>query len=357
VNLLLEKLRISLPIIQAPMAGTSTPAMAAAVSNAGGLGSLGVGATDAAGAREMIVNVRAASNRAFNVNLFCHKPAVPDAAREAGWIERLRPVFAQYGAEPSRQLREIYKSFVDNDEMLEMLLAERPAVASFHFGLPSADRIAALRDAGIFLLASATNLDDARAAEAAGVGAVVAQGYEAGGHRGVFDEDAPDEKLGTMALTRLLVRELKIPVVAAGGIMDGAGIAAALVLGASAVQMGTAFVACPESTADEAYRAALLSAGAGRTSMTRAISGRPARSLANKFTAIGETVSPDRIAGYPMAYDAGKQLNAAAKARGETGFGAQWAGQAAPLARALPAAELVAQLKAEMDAALKQVAV
>src|SRR5262249_40166039 len=156
-------------------------------------------------------------------------------------------------------------------------------VVSFHFGLPSADRIAALRDAGIFLLASATNLADARAIKAAGIDAVGAQGYEAGGHRGGFDEDAPDGKIGTIALTRLLVRELKIPVIAAGGIMDGAGIAAALVLGASAAQLGTAFIACPESSADEAYRARLLSAGAGHTIMTRAISGRPARSLANKF--------------------------------------------------------------------------
>lgn len=356
MNAFLQKLGITLPIIQAPMAGTSTPAMAAAVSNAGGLGSLGVGATDTVGAREMIVKVRAASNRSLNVNLFCHKPAVPDPAREAGWIERLRPVFAQYGAAPPAHLREIYKSFVDNDEMLEMLLAERPAVASFHFGLPSADKIAALRGAGVVLLASATNLADARTIEAAGIDAVVAQGYEAGGHRGVFDEDAPDEKLGTMALTRLLVRELKIPVIAAGGIMDGAGIAAALVLGASAAQMGTAFIACPESNADEAYRARLLSAGAEHTAMTRAISGRPARSLANKFTEIGDTTPDREIAGYPMAYDAGKALNAAANAKGESGFGAQWAGQAARLARALPAAELVAQLKAEMDAAFNSAA-
>jgi nitronate monooxygenase len=356
MNAFLQKLGITLPIIQAPMAGTSTPAMAAAVSNAGGLGSLGVGATDAAGARDMIVKVRAASNRAFNVNLFCHKPAVPDPAREAGWIEHLRPVFAQYDAQPPSRLREIYKSFLDNDEMLEMLLAERPAVVSFHFGLPSADRIAALRDVGILLLASATNLTDGRTIEAAGIDAVVAQGYEAGGHRGVFDEDAPDEKLGTMALTRLLVRELNIPVVAAGGIMDGAGIAAALVLGASAAQMGTAFVACPESSADDAYRARLLSAGAQHTTMTRAISGRPARSLANTFTALGDAIADKEIAGYPMAYDAGKALNAAAKAKGETGFGAQWAGQAASLARALPAGELVAQLKTEMDAALRSVA-
>jgi len=335
------------------MAGTSTPAMAAAVSNAGGLGSIGVGATDAAGAREMIAGIRAASNRGFNVNLFCHRPPVADAARDRAWIEELRPLFAQYGAEPPSQLREIYRSFVEDDDMLAMLLAERPSVVSFHFGLPSAERIAALKQAGIVLLVSATNLADARAVESAGVDAVVAQGYEAGGHRGVFDPAAPDEKLGTMALTRLLVRNLSIPVVAAGGIMDGAGIAAALVLGASAAQLGTAFIACPESSADAGYRSLLLSAGAAKTVMTAAISGRPARSLANKFTAFGETISPERIAAYPNAYDAGKQLNAAAKAKGETGFGAQWAGQAAPLARALPAAELVAQLKAEMDAALK----
>ena len=357
MNALLQKLGISLPIIQAPMAGTSTPAMAAAVSNAGGLGSIGVGATDAKGARDMIADIRAASNRGFNVNLFCHKPAVADGPREAGWIEKLRPVFAQYGAEPPHQLREIYESFVEDDEMLAMLLAERPAIVSFHFGLPSADRIAALKQAGIVLLASATNLADARAIAAAGIDAVVAQGYEAGGHRGVFDQDAPDEELGTMALTRLLVRELSIPVIAAGGIMDGAGIAAALVLGAGAAQLGTAFVACPESSADPAHKKLLLGAGAEHTIMTQAISGRPARSLANKFTAIGQTVSRGQIAGYPMAYDAGKALNAAAKAKGETGFGAQWAGQAAPLARALPAGELVAQLKAEMDAALKRVAV
>jgi nitronate monooxygenase len=357
LNALLQKLGISLPIIQAPMAGTSTPAMAAAVSNAGGLGSIGAGATDADGARAMIAGVRAASNRGFNVNLFCHRPAVANAAREAQWIARLRPVFAEFGAEPPAVLREIYKSFVDDDDMLRMLLAERPAVVSFHFGLPPADRIAALREAGIVLIASATNLDDARAIEAAGIAAVVAQGYEAGGHRGVFDADARDEQLGTMALTRLLSRELNIPVIAAGGIMDGAGIAAALVLGASAAQLGTAFVGCPESNADAAYRALLTGAGTQHTTMTRAISGRPARALANRFTALGETVSPAEIAGYPMAYDAGKALNAAAKAKGETGFGAQWAGQAAPLARALPAGALVAQLKAEMDAALKCVAV
>lgn len=345
---LADRLGLTLPIIQAPMAGTSTPAMAAAVSNAGGLGSMGLGAVDAHAARSMIEATRGTTNRAFNVNLFCHRPAVRDAAREAGWIDRLRPHFAAYDAEPPATLAEIYRSFVDDDAMLAMLLDTRPAIVSFHFGLPGADRIAALRDAGIILFASATSLAEGRAIAAAGIDAVVAQGYEAGGHRGIFDPDGPDERLGTMALTRLLVRSLDRPVIAAGGIIDGAGIAAALTLGAEAAQLGTAFVGCPESAADQGYRAAL--ATAERTVMTRAISGRPARSIVNRFTAIDP--DPAEVASYPVAYDAGKALNAAAKAKGEAGYGAQWAGQAAPLARSMPAAELVALLAEEMRTAL-----
>jgi nitronate monooxygenase len=350
---LLDRLGVSLPIIQAPMAGTSTPALAAAVSNAGGLGSIGVAAVDAERARAMIHKARATTNRAFNVNLFCHRPPVPDPAREAAWIERLRPAFSAFGAEPPASLKPIYRSFVEDDAMLAMLLEERPRVVSFHFGLPPAEKIAALRATGAVLLASATNLAEARAVQAAGIDAVVAQGYEAGGHRGVFDPDAPDEQLGTLALTRLLVLDLDIPVIAAGGVMDGAGVAACLTLGAVAAQLGTAFVGCAESAADTAYRTALMGPAASRTVMTRAISGRPARGLPNRFTAIGETVTADQIAGYPMAYDAGKALIAAAKAAGDDGYGAQWAGQGAPLARAMPAAELVELLARELDEAMK----
>lgn len=345
---LADRLGLGLPIIQAPMAGVSTPAMAAAVSNAGGLGSIGIGAVDAAGARTMIEAVRGATNRPFNVNLFCHRPAVRDAAKEAAWIERLRPRFAAHGAQPPAALAEIYRSFVEDDAMLAMLLDTRPAIVSFHFGLPDAARIAALRDAGIMLIASATSLAEGRASAAAGIDAVVAQGYEAGGHRGIFDPDGEDERLGTIALTRLLVRRLDLPVIAAGGIMDGAGIAAALMLGAQAAQLGTAFVASPESSADQGYRAAL--AGAGGTVMTSAISGRPARAIVNRFTALD--IDPAEVPAYPVAYDAGKALNAAAKAQGDHGYGAQWAGQAAPLARALPAAELLTLLGEEMRAAL-----
>jgi nitronate monooxygenase len=349
---LLEKLGITLPVIQAPMAGASTPAMAAAVSNAGGLGSISVGATDAHSARKTIAALHEGTNRSFNVNVFCHRPATADAVREAAWLETLRPLFAEFGAEPPKALTEIYNSFLADDDMLRLFLETRPAVVSFHFGIPSADRIHALRDAGITLLASATNLSEARAVEAAGIDAIVAQGFEAGGHRGTFDPAAHDDRTGTLALTRLLVRETKVPVIAAGGIMDGAGIAAVLTLGAVAAQLGTAFVACPESSADDAYRKLLLSPASEHTTMTTAVSGRPARGIVNRFTTFAAGIDPQMLPDYPIAYDAGKALNAAAKAKGEAGFGAQWAGQAARLARAMPAAELMATLKQEMEAAL-----
>jgi nitronate monooxygenase len=344
----LERLGIALPIIQAPMAGVSTPALAAAVSNAGALGSIGVGASDADGARRMIAATRERSCGPLQVNVFCHRPPSADPAREAAWIERLHPEFAKFGAQPPAALREVYRSFVADDAMLAALVAAKPHVVSFHFGLPAGERIRALKDAGIVLLASATSVAEAHAAVDSGVDAIVAQGHEAGGHRGVFDPDSPDDRLGTLALTRLLVRTLDVPVIAAGGIMDGAGIAAALRLGAVAAQLGTAFIACPESDADAGYRAALMSDAAHHTIMTRAISGRPARCLANRFTELGRSVPPQQIPAYPIAYDAGKALHAAAKSTGNFGYGAQWAGQGAPLARALPAAELVATLAREI---------
>ncbi|MBN9522933.1 nitronate monooxygenase [bacterium] len=348
VNPFLHRIGIDLPIVQAPMAGVSTPEMAAAVSNAGGLGSIGVGPIDAEPARQMIAAVRAKTDRPFNVNVFCSRPAVANAPREAAWLARLAPEFARYGATPPPHLTEIYQSFLTDDAKLAVLVAERPAVVSFHFGLPARERIAALRAAGIVLFATATNLDEGKAVAAAGVDAVVAQGYEAGGHRGVFDPDAPDDRLGTMALTRLLVKSLDVPVIAAGGIMDGAGIAAVLALGASAAQLGTAFVACPESAAEASHRAALLGPPTAHTVITHAISGRPARCLANRFTTLSASVEHGAIPDYPIAYDAAKALHAAAKAAGEFGYGAQWAGQGAPLARSLPAAELIARLRDEM---------
>ncbi|OZI60918.1 NAD(P)H-dependent flavin oxidoreductase [Bordetella genomosp. 11] len=347
-----ERLGLSTPIVQAPMAGVTTPALAAASANAGALGFLGVGAMTAAAARKAIADTRALTQRPFGVNVFCHRPAVADAAVEAAWLSYLAPVFREFGTDPPQALGEIYTSFVQDDAMLEVFLAERPAVVSFHFGLPDAARIRALRDAGIYLMASATSVEEALRIRDAGVDAIVAQGYEAGGHRGVFDPGARDERLGTLALTRLLVRRIDLPVVAAGGIMDGAGIAAVLALGAQGAQLGTAFVACPESSADAAFRAAMADARAV-TSMTAAISGRRARGLYNRLMQLGEAADSPAVPDYPIAYDAGKALNAAAKARGNSDFAAQWAGQAVRLSRALPAAELVAALDAELDESLQ----
>lgn len=331
------------------MAGVSTPLMAASVCEAGGLGSIAVGATDAAGARAMIEEVRGLTSRAFNVNLFAHGSPRADPEREAAWLEWLAPLFAEFGAAPPATLRTIYRSFADDPDMLAMLLELAPPVVSFHFGLPPADVLSALRARGIYLMATATSLEEAAAIEAAGIDAIVAQGIEAGGHRGVFDPAAPDDALGTLALTRLLVRATGLPVVASGGIMDGTGIAAALDLGAVAAQLGTAFVACPESAADDAYRTALTGPGAYHTTLTSLISGRPARALANRFTALGDQVARHMLPDYPIAYDAGKALHAAAKARGEHGFGAHWAGQGAPLIRAMPATRLVETLRSELE--------
>ena len=333
------------------MAGVSTPAMAAAVSEAGGLGSIAVGATDATGAEAMITEVRQRTALPFNVNLFCHRPARSNPDIEGGWIERFRPQFAGFGAQPPVELNEIYRSFVEDEEMLRLLVRVRPAVVSFHFGLPRHEWVELLRAAGIILLATATSVAEAGAGLDAGVDAIVAQGWEAGGHRGMFDPDAPDEQLSALDLVRAIASDLEIPVIAAGGIMDGAGIARALGAGACAAQLGTAFIACDESLADEGFRAALASPAAHRTTVTRAISGRPARCLANRFTALGADIPASDIPAYPIAYDLGKSLNAAAKSRGEYGFGAQWAGEGAPQFRAMPAGQLVETLAAELSQA------
>ncbi|GGH64187.1 2-nitropropane dioxygenase [Comamonas phosphati] len=342
----MARLGMQHPIVQAPMAGTSTPQLAAAVSNAGGLGSVGIGAYGAEQAEQHIAQTHALARRAFNVNLFCHQTAAADAQREAAWLAHLAPEFERFGAMPPAALRSIYTSAVGNAPLQAMLLRQRPQVVSFHFGLPEAAFIAALRGAGITTLACATSLEEARQIEQAGVDVVVAQGMEAGGHRGCFDPEQ-DRLLSTLALVQILVRQTRLPVVAAGGIMDGTAIASALQLGACAVQMGTAFILCPESAASPAYRAELQSDKAYDTGITAAISGRPARGMVNRLHLLGRDYGP-ALPGYPMVYDAGKALHQAAAAQGSSDYAAHWAGQGAPLARAMPAADLVATLAREL---------
>lgn len=344
-------LGIEAPIVQAPMVGVSTPELAAAVSNAGALGSIGLGASTPAQGRELLAQTRALTSKPFNANLFCHAPARHDAGREQGWLEHLRPLFAEFGAEPPTGLREIYRSFLDDQGMLDMLLEERPAVVSFHFGLPPQEWIDALKAKGIRLMATATSLQEGRLIEAAGIDVIIAQGFEAGGHRGVF-EPAADTCIGTLALVRALACATRLPVIAAGGIMDGAGIAAAMTLGAVGAQLGTAFILCPESAANAAYRSALLSPRAETTAVTAAISGRPARGLVNRLYTDAGSASAPSLPDYPLTYDTAKALHAAASAKGNNDFAVQWAGQGAPLARAMAAGELVEALVREMDLAL-----
>jgi nitronate monooxygenase len=345
-------LGVRLPIIQAPMVGVSNPTLAAAVSNAGALGSIGLGTNTPQQARVLIRQTRALTDQPFNVNLFCHRPARFDATQNDAWLAYIGRWFAEFDAVPPQALREIYTSFLDDRAMLDVLLEECPAVVSFHFGAPDPAWVSELRAAGIVTLGCATTLDEAHRLQKAGVDAIVAQGYEAGGHRGVFD-DAPhqDHELGLLPLTRLLTTRISLPVIAAGGIMDGAGINAALALGACGVQMGTAFILCPESSATPEHRASLASAKAHETRVTRFISGRPARGLTNRLYLESASRQAPLPAEYPLAYDAAKALHAAAVLAGSHEFAAQWAGQGAPLARTLPAAELIGVLLEEMRAA------
>lgn len=335
------------PLIQAPMAGVSTPELAAAVCEAGGLGSLGIGASTVTQARAAIMQTRALTDRPFQVNVFCHEPARRNAVDEQAWIALMVPLFEECGVEAPAQLEEIYRSFVGDDDVLQMLVETRPAFVSFHFGLPSAETVAILKRAGIVTLATATNVVEAAAIEVAGVDGIVAQGAEAGGHRGIFDTEAMDEMLGTADLLQRIAAQTKLPVIAAGGIMDGAGIRDMLLAEAAGVQLGTAFVGCPESSASNAYRGLLQGPQAGNTVFTDVISGRLARGIGNRMAAFVKEAGLQPPA-YPVAYDLAKQLHAAAVDKGNHEFGAYWAGAGAGACRMMPAGELVQLLLREM---------
>lgn len=241
-NRLTQQLDIDYPIIQAPMAGVSTPELAAAVSDAGALGSLGLGSSTVEQAEALINHTRRLTTRPFNVNVFCHAPAIRDPQREAQWLARLRPEFARFGGLPPETLAEIYLSFQQQPRMAELLLDLTPAVVSFHFGVPERGVVDRLREKGIVTLASATSVEEALLAVEQGIDMVVAQGYEAGGHRGIFDPQAPDGQMSTFTLIQALKRRIDIPLIAAGGIMDGAGVNSVMHLGAEGAQLGTAFL-------------------------------------------------------------------------------------------------------------------
>lgn len=343
---LLARLQIELPVIQGPMAGADTPALAAAVSQAGGLGMLGCGMRSPAAMAAAAAEVRRQTGRPFGMNLFVQDTPAPDDAAVRAALQRLAPLYAELGLAP-----EVPAQWCEDfAAQFDALVEARPAVASFTFGILAADQVARLRAAGIFVIGTATTVAEARAWADVGADAVCASGMEAGGHRGTFLGSFEASMIGTLALVPRCVDALAIPVIAAGGIMDGRGIAAAQALGAQAAQLGTAFLVCPESGIAPAYRDALGRAQGSDTRTTRVFSGRPARGIAN---AMMERLAGDEAAvpAYPVQNALTGALRRAAAAQGQAGYLSLWAGQGVEAARPLPAAQLVQRLEQERCAA------
>ena len=333
-------LGVELPVIQAPMAGVQDSALAIAVCSAGGLGSLPCAMLDAAASRREVAAIRAATSAPFNLNFFCHRPPVVDASRETTWRQTLSPYYREFGLDIDAVAAGAGRFPFDaaSAAIVEEL---RPAVVSFHFGLPEAELLERIRASGARLLASATTVDEALWLEARGVDAVIAQGLEAGGHRGHFLADDLSLQSGTFALLPQIVRAVRVPVIAAGGIADRAGVEAALALGAAMVQVGTAYLCCPEATTSRIHRGALLSTAARHTALTRLITGRPARGIVNRLM---REVDDRSAPAFPLATAAIGPLRAAAEARGSGDFSPLWSGQNASGCAERPAGELTRAL-------------
>jgi nitronate monooxygenase len=335
-----------LPIIQAPMAGAQSVALAVAVSNAGGLGSLPCAMLTLEAMREQLAAVKAQTGKPFNVNFFCHVPPAPDAQREAGWRAALAPFYQEFGIDPARIPAGPGRTPF-SAEAADILSEFKPAVVSFHFGLPSSALLERTKASGAKILSSATTVDEALWLEAHGVDAIIAQGLEAGGHRGIFLTDDLSTQVGTFALLPQIVRAVKLPVIAAGGIADARGVAAAMRLGAAGVQVGTAYLLCPEATISPAHRAALQSAGARHTALTNLFTGRPARGIVNRLMrALGpiSSVAP----AFPLATAAVAPLRAKAESEGSGDFSPLWSGQNASGCKEVPAAALTRALAADL---------
>jgi nitronate monooxygenase len=335
-------LGIELPVVQAPMAGMQASALAIAVSNAGGLGSLPCAMFTLEAMRKELATLKAGTRKPYNVNFFCHTPPAPSSEREAAWRALLAPYYREYGIDPASIAAGPGRSPF-TAETVEVLAEFRPAVVSFHFGLPAKELIARLRALGAKILASATTVDEARWLEAQGADAIIAQGNEAGGHRGIFLGDDLSTQIGTFALLPQIVQAVKLPVIAAGGIADGRGIAAAFALGASGVQIGSAYLRCPESKLIAPARTALAQAHDDSTVITNVMTGRPARGVANRVMREVGPISPDAPA-FPHAATALGPLKAAAEKLGKVDFTNLWAGQAVRMGREMPAAELTRAL-------------
>jgi nitronate monooxygenase len=354
---LLELLGIEHPIVLSPMAGFATVELAAAVANAGGLGSIGCATMDPRLAADTFAQLRRLTSKPVNLNFFCHEPAKADAARERTWRDRLSPYYRELGIDDATpRPRTDLAPF--GSVMCEFIEDARPGVVSFHFGLPAAPLLVRIKAAGCKVISSATTVEEARWLEDHGADAVIAQGYEAGGHRGMFLERdqnrALASQLGTFELVPQISDAVRVPVIAAGGIADGRGIAAASALGASAAQMGTAFLLCPEAATPPLHRDALRQAREIGTVMTNVLSGRPARALANRL--ISE-VGPflETIPDFPLPMGELAPLRTAGERKGSRDFTPIWAGQGAALSRELPAKALMQTLVKEAVERLKRV--
>ena len=344
---ILDLFGIEHPIIQAPMAGTQGSAMAIAVSEAGGLGSLPCALLSVEQARTELQIIRQRTDRPFNVNFFCHQPPAADVAREAQWVERLAIYRRELGVD---------KPTVPGgrapfgEETCALVEEFTPRVVSFHFGLPDKRLFDRVKKTGAAIISSATTVEEARWLEARGVDAVIAQGAEAGGHRGIFLSDDVASQPGTFALVPQIVDAVRVPVIAAGGIGDARGIVAALALGACAAQIGTAYLLTPESTISQIYRAALKAAREDQTVLTNVFTGRPGRGLVNRAVRELGPMNGEAPA-FPNAVNAMLPLRAKAEAAGSGEFTSLWSGQAPRFAREMPAGDLTRELA---DAALKR---
>ena len=335
-------LGIELPIIQAPMAGVQGSALAVAVSNAGGLGSLPCAMLDTDTLHRELAAIRAQTTRPYNVNFFCHQPPTPDAAREAAWRARLAPYYTELGLDaanvPAGSARHPFTA-----EAADLLAAFAPPVVRFPFGLPSPELLARVRSWGAKVLSSATTVAEGLWLQDHGVDAVIAQGLEAGGHRGMFLNQDISTQVGTLPLVAQLVRALRVPVIAAGGIADARGVAAALALGAAGAQVGTAYLLCPEATTSALHRAALQDASSRHTALTNVFTGRPARGIVNRAMRELGPMS-DAAPRFPLATGAMGPLRARAESLGSSDFSPLWAGQDCSGCSAVPAAALTRAL-------------
>jgi nitronate monooxygenase len=341
-----QLLGIELPVIQAPMAGAQGSALAIAVSNAGGLGSLPCAMLGLDAIRSELAAIHAQSSAPFNVNFFCHVSPSPSVEREAVWRAALSRYYKEFGIDPDKIPTGPGRAPF-TQEAADVLGEYKPPVVSFHFGLPSPELVRRVKAWGARVLSSATTVEEALWLEAHGVDAIIAQGFEAGGHRGMFLSEDLSTQVGTFALLPQIVRAVKLPVIAAGGIADAKSVAAAMTLGAAGVQIGTAYLLCPEATTSAVHRAALKSENARHTSLTNVFTGRPARGIVNR---IMREVGPmsSAVPAFPLATSAIAPLRAQAEARGSGDFSPLWSGQNVSGCREVSAAQLTRELAADL---------